>query len=77
MEKYLTLGWGDHLVFKDNMEFLASSLENLASNLLRSGKELFKQLGASFQGNGAAHPQFDMLLGKGVFPYEQLDAWIR
>ena len=75
MEKYLTLGWGEHLVFKDSLQFLASSLETLASNLLRSGKDLFKQLGTSFQVNGAAHPHFDMLLGKGVFTYVHLDAW--
>ena len=75
MEKYLTLGWGEHLVFKDSLQFLASSLETLASNLLRSGKDLFKQLGASFQVNGAPDQHFDMLLRKGVFPYEQLDAW--
>ena len=63
MEKYLTLGWGEDLVFKDSLQFHASSVQTLTSNLLRSGKELFKQLGASFQVNGAAHPQLDMLLG--------------
>ena len=36
---------------------------------------LFKHVGASFQVNGAAHPHFDMLLSKGVFPYQQPDAW--
>ena len=75
MENYLTLGWGEHLVFKYSLQFLASALETLPSKLLRSGKDLFKQLGASFQVNGVAHSHFDMLLGKGVFPYEQLDAW--
>ena len=39
-----------------------------------SGKDLFKQLGASLQVNGAAHPHFEMLDGKGVFPYGHLDA---
>ena len=51
MDKYLTLGWGEHLVFKDSLQFLASSLKTLATNLLRSGKEMFKQVGASFQVN--------------------------
>ena len=37
--------------------------------------DLFKQLAASFQLNEAAHQHFDMLFGKSVFPYEQLDAW--
>ena len=67
MEKYLILGWGDHLFFKDSLQFLASSLERLVANRLRSGKDLFKQLASSFQAHGAAHPQIDMLLGKGVF----------
>ena len=38
MEKELTLGWGEHLMFKESLQFLASSLETLASNHLRSGK---------------------------------------
>ena len=58
MEKYMTLGWGEHLVFKDSLQFLASSLETLASNLLRSAKDLFTQLAASFQLNKAARPHF-------------------
>ena len=61
--------------FQDSLHFLASSLETLALNLLRSGKDLFRNLRASFQVNGAAHPDFDMLLGKGVFPYEHRDVW--
>ena len=75
MEKYVTQGWGEHLVFKDSLLFLASSLETLASNVLRSGNDLFKELGASFQVNGAPHPHFDMLRCKSVFHYEHLDAW--
>ena len=47
----------------------------MASNLLRSWKDLFQQLGASFQVNAAAYPHFDVLLGKGLFSYEQLPAW--
>ena len=30
MEKYLTLSWGAHLVFKDSYQFLASTIENCA-----------------------------------------------
>ena len=49
MEKYMRVGWAEHLVFKDSLQFLASSLQTLASNPLSSGKVLFKQLGASFR----------------------------
>ena len=73
--KYLTLGWGEQLVFKDSLQFLASSRETQRANLLRSGMDRFKQLGLYFQVNGAAHPHFAMLLGKGVLPYSHPDAW--
>ena len=62
-------------MFKPSLPFLASSHEALASNLLGSGKALFKQLWAPFQVNEAAHRQFNMLFGKASFPYEQLKAW--
>ena len=75
MEKYLTLGSGEHLVFKDSLQFLRNSLETLESNLLRSVKDMFKQLGAYFQVNAVAHPHCDMDHAKGVFLYEQRDAW--
>ena len=74
MEKYLTLAWGEHIVFKDSLQFLASSLENLASNLLRSGKERFKHLSRGFLENGQPHPHLDLLFRKGIFPYEHLDS---
>ena len=75
MEKYLTHGWAEHLVFKDSLQFLASSVDTLASNLVRSGKDVFKQLGAFLKVNGTAQPHFEMVLGKGVFPYEHREAW--
>ena len=46
-----------------------------SSNLLRSGKDVFMPIEASFQLNGAAHSQFGILLGMGVFKYEHLDSW--
>ena len=42
MQNYAALGGGEHLVFKENQKFLASSLETLAYYLLSSGKELYK-----------------------------------
>ena len=77
MEKYLTVSWGDHLVFKDSYQFLASALDTLASNLLRSGKEKFKQLAGSFTSKDVLHPAFDLMLRKGVFPYDYLDSWVK
>ena len=47
LDKYLTLGWGEHLVFKDSLQFLANSSDTLCSNLFMSGKDPFKQLAAS------------------------------
>ena len=46
---YVTMGCGEYLVFKDSRQFIARSLETIASNLLLSGKELFNQLRTSFQ----------------------------
>ena len=57
-----------------SLQFHASSLETQASNLLSCGTDLFKQLGASFQVSGAAHPHYDMLLANGIFPYENSEA---
>ena len=52
MEKYQTLGWGEHLEFKDRVEFLAISAETPAPNPFTVGKDLFKQLSSSFQVDG-------------------------
>ena len=75
MEMYLTLGWGEQLVFRHSLQFLASSRQTLESNLVSPGKDLFKQLRASFQVKGAAHHDWDILLGKGSFRNEHLFAW--
>ena len=61
-------------MFKDSLQFRASSVDTLASNLLRSGKNLFKQIGAFLQIEGAPHLHCDMLFGKGVNPYEHVDS---
>ena len=75
MEKYLTLSWGEHLVFKDSLQFMPSALATLSSNLLKSGKEKFKQVLGCIQQGGIPHPEVDLLLRKGVFPYDYLDGW--
>ncbi len=70
MEKYLTLSWGDHIVFKDSLQFMSCSLEKLAENLQRSGKGNFKILKSEFSGTDE---QFDLLLRKGIYPYDYMD----
>ena len=74
MEKYLTLYWGDHLVFKDSYQFMSCSLEQLVANLLKSGKDQFLQLNKEF----ASKPELcDLLLRKGVYPYDAMDSAAR
>ena len=73
MEKYLILNWGDHIVFKDSFQFINVPLEKLAANLLKAGRENFVHLLAEFSVN----ENVDLLLRKGVYPYEYMDAFER
>ena len=70
MEKYLVLNWGEHIVFKDSLQFMNCSLEKLVSNLLKSGRDNFKQVLTEYSGT-----QADLLLRKGVYPYDYMDKW--
>ena len=70
MEKYIILSWGKHIVFKDSLQFMNCSLEKLTANLLKSGKEKFKYLAEEYSGES-----FDLLLRKGVFPYDYMNRW--
>ncbi|KAF0147428.1 MAG: hypothetical protein FD143_3066 [Ignavibacteria bacterium] len=70
MEKYIILSWGNHIVFKDSLQFMNCSLEKLTANLLKSGREKFQYLAAEYQ-----DASFDLLLRKGVFPYDYVDRW--
>ena len=70
MEKYLTMSWGQHLVFKDSLQFLSCSLERLAANLLKAGRENFVNLLKEFP----VADNVDLLLRKGVYPYDYMDA---
>ena len=64
MEKYLTLQFGPHIVFKDSLMFMTSSLERLAKNLRDAVCARFKQVKLGFPGTSNA--DFDLLLRKGV-----------
>ena len=73
MEKYLTLG--KYLTFKDSLQFLGASLEQIGKNLRACGMDKFKLLRAEFP--GATNDQLDLLLRKQVYPYEYMDSWDR
>ena len=69
LEKYLIICWGKHLVFKDTLQFMATSLEHLATNLLNKGREHFVHLHRGFNETPA---RMDLILRKGVFPYDYM-----
>ena len=73
MEKYLTLSLGNHVVLKDSLQFLAGSLDYLASCLLRSGRDRFLELHKGFP--TATEEQLDLALRKGVYPYDHMNDW--
>lgn len=75
MEKYLTVSWGKHIVFKDSYQFLTCSLEGLASNLLKDGSDKFVQL--RNHNPRLSNDKFELLLRKGVYPYDYMDKFER
>lgn len=70
MEKYLTFSLGN-LSFKDSLQFMPSSLDQLVENLKKKGRDNFPLLDDEF-GNHA-----DLFIRKGVYPYEFMDRWER
>jgi hypothetical protein len=75
MEKYMQLQFGDHIVYKDSLQFMSCSLERLAANLLKSGRDGFKHLLHEFAGHSDA--DVDLLLRKGIYPYDYVDSEAR
>jgi hypothetical protein len=79
MERYLQLGWGEHIVFKDTLQFLNASLERLVVSLLKVGADRFSRLKTILQSQylalGVEH--IGLMLRKGVFPYDHLDSFER
>ncbi|CAB4015631.1 Gastrula zinc finger [Paramuricea clavata] len=65
MEKYISFSLGKSLVFIDSIQFMASSLEALVSNL---SPEDFRIVGKRWAGE-----DFKLVTQKGIFPYEYLD----
>ena len=72
LEKYLSLKWGRHIVFKDSLQFLSASLATLVENLKQSGADKFKYLASEFTPEQLPH-----LLRKGVYPYDWVDDWAK
>lgn len=75
MEKYLSLGFGDHLVFKDSLQFMQQSLESLVESLGKSGSAKFEHLRKAY--SSLPDSSFDLLIRKGVYPYDYMNSWER
>ena len=58
------------LRFTDSIKFMSSSLDSLVNNLARGGGEFF-----GFE-NYSDH-QRELLIQKGIYPYEYIDSWDR
>ena len=82
-EKFISLGVDKHIVFKDSLNFLPSSLDSLVNNLREEAgedkekiKKLFKHSYSFFK---KKYPQKDEILfhkyltRKGVYPYKYMD----
>ena len=56
------------LRFIDSFKFMSSSLDSLTTNLVRGGKKLF-----GFE--EYTPKQYDVLIRKGIYPYEYMPSW--
>ena len=73
-EKMISFSFS-HLRFLDSAAFLAASLDTLVSNLYQEGEGRGK---FHHSLKHCPHPQhLDMLLRKGVYPYDYMDDWAR
>ena len=66
--KYISISLGQ-LVFKDSAQFLLASLDKLVKS---NKKETFKHTQ-----KGRTNEEFELLIRKGVYPYEYMDSWER
>ena len=67
-EKYISFSWRQ-LEFKDSAQFLLASLDKLVRS---NKKETFKHTQ-----KGQTNEEFELLIRKGVYPYEYMDSWER
>jgi hypothetical protein len=75
MESYLTLSLGNHLVFKDSLQFMPAALGTLVDSLATKGKDKFELLRKGFP--GLSQTSLDLLIRKGVYPYDYMNTWTR
>ena len=75
MEKYITVSLGRYIVFKDSLMFLNTALDTLGRNLLAGGVEKFVHLRAELP--SINDEKLQLLMRKGVFPYDYIDSWDR
>ena len=68
LEKYISFSVGQ-LRFLDSFQFMNTSLEKLVNNLAAEGKEKFRNMAAEFPDSA----QQELLLRKGVYPYDYMD----
>ena len=68
LEKYISFSVGQ-LRFIDSFQFMSTSLQKLVNNLSAEGKGKFKNVTAEFPDI----MQQDLLLRKGVYPYDYMD----
>ena len=73
MEQYLQVEWKKNMVFRDSLQFLPASLEQLAASLAKVGLGYFQKLHDVFTD---VYPEADveLLERKGVFCYDYLDS---
>ena len=76
MEKYLQVEWGKNMVFRDSLQFLHSSLEQLVASLAKVGRGYFQNLHDVVTD---VYPESDveLLELKTVFCYNNLDSLAR
>ena len=75
MEKYLTITLGRYIVFKDSLMFLSLALDKLGKNLLAGGLDKFVNLRNEYP--NISDEKLQLLMRKGVFPYDYIDSWDR
>ena len=76
MEKYLQVEWGKNMVFRDSLQFLPSSLEQLTASLAKTGRGNFYNF---HEVVAQIYPESDveLLELKSVFCYDYIDSFAR
>ena len=72
MEKYISFSL-DNLRIINSVQFLNESLDTLVNNLAKQGGSRFKNLSKHFP----REEERDLLLRKGVYPYDHMSSWDR